>query len=95
MTTPKKRGRPPFLWHSNVGEAFVDAVRIVMRDRQIGPAAAIRSVLKKPEFTYLDDRYDRRYLQKKFQEISDLNPYARLGKQYRRANKVNYRNKLN
>jgi hypothetical protein len=92
----KKRGRPAFLWRSKPGEAFVNAVFAVQSDRYpIKPAAAIRCVLKRPEFAYLKEQYpDVRYLEKKFQEAADFwNPFFRLGKEWRKANKANYRNK--
>jgi hypothetical protein len=87
MTAQKKRGRPPLLWHSEAGKAFVQAVVEVKADRHLGPAAAIRAVLRQPEFAYLKEKYpDVRYLQKKFQEAADFwNPYFRLGKQARKA----------
>jgi hypothetical protein len=91
----KKRGRPPFLWRSKAGEAFVNAVFVIQSDRHpIKTAAAIRCVLKKPEFACLKEQYpDARYLEKKFQEAADFwNAYWRLGKEYRRTI---YRKKMN
>jgi hypothetical protein len=92
MTTArKKRGRPPFLWHSEAGKAFVNAVFAIQSKRHpIKTAKAIRRALyENPEFAYLD-KYPPRYLEKKFQEVADSSAYWRLGKKYR---KTIYRNK--
>ena len=86
------RGRPPFLWRAETGEAFVRAVIGVRYDRHpIKTVDAINIVLKRPQFAHLKKRYTNiRYLEKKFQEASDFwNPYARLGKKWRTI----YRNK--
>jgi hypothetical protein len=81
-----RRGRPPSIWRAKAGKAFVRAVLAVKIDRHpIKTTAAINAVLRQPEFAHLR-RYKLRYLEKKFQEVSDFsNPYARLGKEWRRA----------
>jgi hypothetical protein len=97
--TRKKRGRPPFLWRSKAGMAFLYAVFTVQSERHpIKTVDAIRAALRKPEFAHLKKQYpDVRYLEKKYQEISKSNPYARLHKEFRRAEylRANYRNKVN
>jgi hypothetical protein len=95
MTTARKRrGRPPFLWRSEAGKAFVNAVFAIQSEHHpIKTAKAIRRVLyENPEFAYLDKQYSPRYLEKKFQEVADSSAYWRLGKKYR---KTIYRNKKN
>jgi hypothetical protein len=63
----------------------MNAVFAVQSERHpIKEVDAIACVRKRPEFAYLK-RYSLRYLEKKYQEISRLNPYAHLHKQYRRA----------
>ena len=91
----KKRGRPPFLWHSKAGMAFLYAVFTVQSERHpIKTVDAINIVIKRPEFAHLK-RYSLRYLEKKYQEISKSNPYSHLHKEFRRAEYLRaiYRNK--
>ena len=80
----RKRGRPPSIWHAEPGRAFIYAVFEVQSERHpVKTVEAINIVLKKPEFAYFKG-YKRRYLEKKYQEISQSNPYTRLHKEYRR-----------
>jgi hypothetical protein len=84
----KKRGRPPSIWHTEAGMAFLYAVFTVQEERHpIKIVDAIISVLNKPEFTHLKQQYGHRlrYLEKKYQEISNANPYSRLHQKIRRA----------
>jgi hypothetical protein len=87
-----RRGRPPSIWRAKAGTAFVRAVLAVKIDRHpIKTTAAINAVLRQREFAHLR-RYKLRYLEKKFQEVSDFsNPYARLTKEMRKARAI-YRN---
>jgi hypothetical protein len=90
----RKRGRPPFLWHAPEGRKFLYAVFAVQSERHpIKAVDAINIVLQKPEFIHLKKQYALRYLEKKYQEISNSNPYSRLHKEYRRAEYLiaNYR----
>jgi hypothetical protein len=88
-----RRGRPPSIWRAKAGKAFVMAVVAVKSNRYpIKTTDAINIVLRKPEFARLRQRYKLRYLEKKFQEVSDFsNPYARLSKEMRKARAI-YRN---
>ena len=50
MTGPKKRGRPPTVWHGPIGEAFVRAVFVIRHERRsIKTADAINIALRRPE----------------------------------------------
>jgi hypothetical protein len=86
MTTHRnQRGRPPSLWHAKAGKAFLRAVFQIQSERHpIKTVDAINIVVKRPEFAYLKGRYPLRYLEKKYQELSALNPFSQLHKKYRR-----------
>jgi hypothetical protein len=88
-----RRGRPPSIWRAEAGKAFVRAVFAVKYHRHpIKTTDAIIAVLRQREFAHLKQRYKLRYLEKKFQEVSDFsNPYARLSKEMRKARAI-YRN---
>jgi hypothetical protein len=92
----RKRGRPPSIWHAEPGKAFLYAVFKVQSERHpIKTVDAINIVVKRPEFRYLDERYSRRYLEKKYQEMSQSNPFTHMHKEHRRAEYLRaiYRNK--
>jgi len=55
MTARKRRGRPPSVWHEEIGYKFVEAVAhtIYRHPRPMTTGHAIRMVLKQPEFAPL------------------------------------------
>jgi len=90
-----KRGPKPSIWHAEAGRAFMSAVFAVQSERHpIKTVDAIKSVRNRPEYAHLRG-YSLRYLEKKYQEISRLNPYAHLHKQYRRAEYLRAKEKRN
>src|SRR5215471_13840434 len=99
----KKRGPKPKLWKlAKLGKKFASAVlyfkfgdhpaREGHPVRVRGHAAAIRRVLKLPEFAYLK-RYTIRYLEKKFQEALAFWYPPHPQYPHPKANRANYRNK--
>jgi hypothetical protein len=89
---PKKRGRPPFLWHGPEGDKFVTAVMATwFKRRSISKADAIRSVVKRPEFAHLG-KYNIRYLEKRLLDAREFwNPFGRALKEWRKANRIKIR----
>ena len=90
----KKRGRPPSIWHTKIGTTFIYAVFKVQSERHpIKTVDAIIAVRNRPEFAHFK-AYKVRYLEKKYQEISQSNPFSHLHKEYRRAEYLRAKDEL-
>jgi hypothetical protein len=92
MTTyRRKRGRPPSIWHGQKGEEFQTAVYLTRYERRhhpISKAQAIRLVLRRSDFAHLR-KYSVRYLEKQFLDAVEFwNKFARLRKEWLKANKI-------
>ena len=76
VTAPKRRGRPPFIWRSDLGREFVEAIA---HEKYRNPALittgrAIRNVLKnQPKFAQLRKYVNRttRYVEKQLIDVAD------------------------
>jgi hypothetical protein len=75
MTARKRRGRPPSIWHGPLGKKFVTAVYVTQYEQggfMGNRAKAIRSVLRRPEFAPIREKYrDSRYLEKMFLDAAE------------------------
>ena len=81
MTERKKRGRPPFLWHGQLGEEFVRAVQldwwqmtlaqVGRRPRRISITHAIKNIRLRREFPHLK-KYKVGYLKRQYSSLKEF-----------------------
>jgi hypothetical protein len=72
MSVRRGRGRPSFIWRSELGMKFVEAVALTKYRslRPISTPAAIRMVLEQPDFAELR-KYNAHYLKKQLLDAAD------------------------